>query len=298
MKSSTRKKIEGKVGAWSFIRLQRWMERKDALQAERIGARLGRLIFKVSKKHRRRALSNLELAMPELSENERMRIAKGVFEHFGMVGTDFMRTRKRTDEEVLQSVTMEGFEHVEHALSLGKGVLVITGHFGNWERMGQYARANGFLMNVVARDADDSTMNRMMFDLRNTAGLNVISRGNAARTMLSLLKENQLVAVLPDQNSSEIFVPFFGKPCGTVQGPGVLHLRTGAPLLPVYCPRVGPAKYRLIIRPPIEPVPGFEGPEGYTRAINESLEEVIREYPEQWLWLHDRWKSARRRGLV
>ncbi|MFY9234953.1 MAG: lysophospholipid acyltransferase family protein [Fimbriimonadaceae bacterium] len=298
MRSQKRKELEGRLGAWFFRRIQRWVEKKDALQAEKAGAKLGRFIYRVSKKHRNRALANLELAMPELSIQERERIAKGVFEHFGMVGTDFMRTMKRSDQEVIDSITMEGFEHVESALALGKGVLVITGHFGNWERLGQYARAKGFTMHVVARDANDSKMNQIMMDLRGHAGLNVLPRGNAARQMLGLLKDNQLVAVLPDQNSSETFVPFFGKPCGTVQGPAVLHLRTGAPLLPSFCARVGPGKYRLMIKPHIQPEPGFDGPEAYTRAINNAIEEVIREYPEQWLWLHDRWKSARRAGLL
>jgi Kdo2-lipid IVA lauroyltransferase/acyltransferase len=295
---SKRKEIEGKLGAWAFRRVQKWVEKKDALQAEKLGAKLGRFIFKVSKKHRNRALNNLALAMPELAEAERHRIALGVFEHFGMVGTDFMRTMKRTDQEVIDSIEMEGFEHVQKAVDAGKGAFIITGHFGNWERMGQYGRCNGFTMRVVARDANDSTMNQMMMQLRSHAGLDVLPRGNAIKQMLGLLKQNQLVAILPDQNSSEIFVPFFGKPCGTVQGPAVLHLRTGAPLIPVFCARVGPVKYKIIIKPPLEPVPGFDGPEGYTRAINNSLEEIIRQYPEQWLWLHDRWKSARRKGLL
>lgn len=298
MRSQKRREFEGRVGTWFFRRIQRWVEKRDALQAEKLGAKLGRLIFRISRKHRNRSLANLELAMPELSPEKRVQIARGVFEHFGIVGTDFMRTMKRTDEEVLESVTMEGFEHVEAALALGKGVLVITGHFGNWERLGQYARAKGFTMNVVARDANDTGMNKMMMDLRGHAGLNVLPRGNAAKQMLSLLRENQLVAVLPDQNSRETFVPFFGKPCGTVLGPAVLHLRTGAPLLPAFCPRVGPVKYRLVIRPPLEPVQGFDGPEAFTRSMNNCLEEIIREYPEQWLWLHDRWKSAKRAGLV
>lgn len=298
MRSQRRRDLEGRLGGSLFRVIRRWVEGKDALQAERLGARLGRVIYRISKKHRERALDNLRLAMPELTDKERTRIARGVFEHFGIVGTDFMRTKSRSDEEVVHSVTMEGFEHVEDVLAQGRGGLVVTGHFGNWERMGQYARAQGFVMSVVARSANDSALNDMMLDLRSHAGLNVLPRGNAIRQMLGLLKENKLVAVLPDQNSEEIFVPFFGLPCGTVQGPAVLHLRTGAPLLPVYCARTGPGRYLLKIEPPLKPVPGFEGPEAYTRAINDWLEGVIRKYPAQWLWLHDRWKSARLRGLV
>lgn len=293
-----RKKLEQKAGTLAFRWMLRWVERKNALQAEKLGKKIGRLIHRVSKKHRNRTLSNLQLALPSLSEAERQGIAIRMFEHFGIVATDFLRSRKRTNEEVLASVEMEGFETITDALALGKGVIVVTGHLGNWERVGHYCFARGYKISVVARDANDSALQEMIGELRASTGLQVQSRGNAARTILSLLRKGEMVAILPDQNSEEIFVPFFGLPTGTVQGPAVLHERTGAPVVGAYCVRTGPAKYRLILEGPLQKVEGYEGPEGMTRAINDSLERVIRAYPEQWLWMHDRWKSSRKRGLV
>jgi len=293
-----RKKLEQRAGTFAFKFLLNHVERKDALGAERFGIRLGRFIYRISKKHRNRALSNLAMAMPELTDSERQDICRRMFEHFGIVGADFLRSRKRTHEEVLESVEMEGFPHVLEALAQDKGVIVVTGHFGNWERVGHYSTARGYKMYVVAREANDSALNSMVAELRAASGLEVESRGNAARAILRLLGQKQMVAILPDQNSEEIFVPFFGLPTGTVQGPAVLHERTGAPIITAFCARTGPVKYRLVISPPLQKVEGYDGPEGMTRAINNALEDIIRQYPEQWLWLHDRWKSARRRGLV
>lgn len=287
-----------KLGGWAFVRLQRWLGRKDAAGAERIGERLGKLAYRVSRKHRERALENLKRAFPEATPEQRARWAEGVLIHFGRVMSDFMRAASRSQKEVLDSIEAEGIEQFDIGLAKGKGVILITAHFGNWERMANYIALLGYKLNVVARDANDPDMNSLVGQLREAAGVEVISRGNAARAILTKLRKNEMVGILPDQNSDEIFVPFFGVPCGTVQGPAVLSTRSGAPIIPIYCARVGVGKYRMWVEPPIEPEPGFEPIEGLTRAINASLEAAIRQYPDQYLWIHNRWKSAKARGLV
>jgi KDO2-lipid IV(A) lauroyltransferase len=158
---------------------------------------------------------------------------------------------------------------------------------------------NGYKLAVVARDTDDRGLNRMVNELRERWGTEVIARGDAVRPILTRLKRNEFVGILPDQNSTEIFIPFFGKPAGTVLGPGVISERTGAPVICCWCPRVGVGRYKFLIEPPLVSQPGYETRgEGMMRAINASLEGVVRRYPDQWLWFHDRWKSARRRGLL
>lgn len=274
------------------------MERKSALQAETSGAKLGRLVFKLSKKHRERARENLLRAFPEKSEAERSTIALGVLEHFGRVMADFLRSKKRTPQEVLDSTEVVGREHLTDALAQGKGIILISGHFGNWERMSHWISANGYPVSVVARDANDPEMNDLIMELRHANGAQVIARGDAVRPILERLKKNELVGILPDQNSAEIFVPFFGYTCGTVKGPGTLARRTGSPVVPVYCIRIGPNRYRMVICAPLVPEAGFEPIEGMTRAINRSLEDHIREFPDQYLWIHNRWKSAKQQGLI
>ena len=275
------------------------MERKSPTAAEKFGERLGRLFFRISKKHRERALANLRLAFPDMEEKERAALARQVFEHFGRVATDFLRSARRTDQEVVDSCEVEGLEILEEAFRKGKGVLLIVPHLGNWERAGHLMKAYGYDLHVVARDADDAELNQDVLDLRKAAGLTVLPRGNAAIQILRALRQGKCVALLPDQNSNECFVPFFGKPTGTVTGPAIMSIRSGAPLLPAASVRVGPAKYLVHIYPPVEPVEGYDDPTiALTAGVNAAIEVMVRSFPDQYLWFHDRWKSARRRGLV
>jgi KDO2-lipid IV(A) lauroyltransferase len=290
-----RRELNNKLGTFAFRRALAWMQNKDALQAEASGRKLGRFAMKIAKKQRVQTLANLELAFPEKDETWRRDIAVKVFEHFGMLATDFLRTNQRTDAEVQEHMTYEGYETFQEALALGKGVLVLTAHFGNWERVSQFSRVMGYPLTVVARDANDEGLNKMVMDLRKKAGLTVLSRGNAARGVMERLRQNGIVAMLPDQNSGEAFLPFFGRPCGTVLGPGVIHLRTGAPVVTAYCVRTGPQTYHTSIGD-ILPMAG--SPEELMTQANLALETMIRKHPEQYLWMHDRWRSARRKGLV
>lgn len=270
----------------------------DAIRAEKRGKRLGELAYILDKKHRLRTISNLALAFPEWSEARRLKVAKDVFRHFGMVLGDFLRAPIRSNEEVNASITMEGYEHFAEAKQMNLGILMITAHFGNWERYAQYVTAQGEQIAVVARDANQGELQKRVVRIREAKGASVLSRGSAAREIIKGLRSGAFIAILPDQNDDEVFVPFFGKPAGSVLGPAVLHQRTGAPLLPAYLARVGPGKYQGFVKPIIDK-PNLEADrEKIMAAINESLEEVVREYPEQWLWMHDRWKSARNKGLL
>ncbi len=295
---SRRKDLERRAGYLAFVMAEKAFLKKDVASAERTGARMGALAYRLSKKHRNRALSNLALAYPSMSEDERIELAQRCFRHFGRITADFLRSPVRTSQEVLDSSERIGFDNIDEALKHGKGAILVSGHIGNWERATHCVVASGYKLTVVVRDANDSDLNRHVLRIRETHGVEVLSRGNAARGILTKLKQNELVAILPDQNSGDIYVPFFGKPCGTVTGPGAIHARTGCPVLPVYSAWIAPGRYRMSALPPLSPVEGFEPVEGMTRAINDSLEAAIRETPEQWLWFHDRWKSARKAGLL
>ena len=296
--ASRKKKLIGSLGAAAFRLFQWYVERKSPQAGERAGERLGRLAYRVMKSRRARTLSNLQLAFPELSDAQREGIAKGTFEHFGRIAADFLRSAKRSKEETLASIEVEGREHIENAVKNGKGALLMTGHFGNWELIAHWLTATGYDTWAVARDPNGREMSELVLKQREASGLKVLPRGNAARTILACVKKNGIVGILFDQNTSEAFLPFFGHPCGTVIGPAVLSQRSGSPLVPVYCVRVAPMKYRLVFEAPVQPAEGYEGPEAYTKSMNEFLERAIRQYPDQYLWLHDRWKSARQKGML
>lgn len=281
-----------------FGTLQRSFEKPDVAVAERRGAKLGMLWYRLDRKHRERTYSNLRMCFPEWSEAKVDEVARGVFRHFGIVAADFLRSPIRTDQEVLATTEVVGMEHLEEAERRGNGAIAVTAHFGNWERFGHCCVAMGRPIAVVARDADNGELQDRVQKIREGTGIKVLSRGNSARAMLSSLRRGELVGILPDQNSSESFVPFFGKPCGSVLGPAVLHQRTGAALLPAYCARVGVGRYKIILKPLVDPDNEAKDVVAVTAQLNAVLESVIREYPDQWLWVHDRWKSARRRGML
>lgn len=294
-----RRVIEGKASFWAFVRVQRWLLKKSPANRERAGEKLGRLLWRTSKKHRRRADQNLQLVWPHLTPAARADLIKRVFEHYGRTTADFLTSADRTPQEVEALVTVEGAEYLEQAVARGKGVLFITAHFGHWELLAQWLAFHGYPLHVIARDVRNKDLNTAVNAIRTKPGTVVLSRGNAARAILEVLRKNQVVGILPDQNEDEVFIPLFGHTAGTVLGPGVIHSRTDATVLAGFCAYVGPGKYNIHILPPLEPEPGYElRGEGLMRTINRVLEGMIERYPEQWLWFHDRWKSARQRGLV
>lgn len=289
-----RRQLNNRLGSFGFKLGLRWVKNKSVEEAERAGQRMGRLGFRLDKKHRERAIANLALAFPEQDSAWHHATALKTFEHFGLITADFLRSPVRTDAEVMSSVEVEGFEFLLDALEAGKGCILLTAHLGNWERVSQYVGLRGYKLSVVARDANDEGLNQMVMNLRKSANLDVLSRGNAARGIMERVKGNGIVAILADQNAGEAFVPFFGHPCGTVLGPGVLSLRTKCALIPSFCVRTGPGKYRAIAYPPIT----SETAEARMADYHRIMESLIREYPDQYLWLHDRWKSARQQGMI
>lgn len=296
--SSRKNSLLLKMGAIAFRGTQRSFQRRDVVAAERLGERMMVLGYRLDAKHRHRAIKNIQLAFPEKSRAEAEALALETFRHFGRVMGDFLRSPSRTDSEVLASVESCGLDPYLRANAKGKGVLAITGHIGNFERLAHWYQAQGYDMSVVARDANDAGLQEEVARIRGGRGLSMLSRGNSARAILQRIRNKETVGILPDQNADECFVPFFGKPCGTTLGPAILHLRTGAPLVPGFCLRTGPGKYKVEIFEPMEYERGKATPEQIMADINCVLEDVIRRYPEQWLWLHDRWKSARQAGML
>lgn len=281
----------------AFDLAQRMIARRSDERAEALGARFGMVAYRADKKHRTRTIANLRMAFPEWSEDQVVDTAKGVFKHFGRMWVQFMRVGARTTESINGATEVHGLEHVELAEAAGKGILFVTGHFGNWEWVGQWMAHTGRKLTVVQRDANQTGINKRLLELRRAAGFDVMSRGAAARGILVCLKRKETVGLLIDQNAGDIYVPFFNKPCGTVTGPAVIGTRTGAPIVPGYAVRLGPGRYRVEFHAPIVAQEGEDPTESITRQINEDLEGMVRRYPDQWLWMHDRWKSARQAGM-
>ena len=265
--------------------------------AQGFGKFLGSLMYRALGRYRRVAFKNLALVYgEEKSEFERIAMAKSVFRHFGQVATEFVKLPQLSRAEVDRLVTVEGEEHLKEAFAAGHGVLAVTGHFGNWEMLGRWLGIHDIPLNVVARRANDPEAEKLLRGSREGYGAQVFLRGGgSARAMLNCLKLNELIILLPDQNSAEIFVPFFGIPTGTADGPALIHLKTGAKIVFAWCIRMPDNRFRLTFEPVYSYAPTGNKKvdvEAVTTEINARLEAQIRKHPTQWLWLHDRWKAS------
>ena len=260
---------------------------------------IGRVGFVVNRRHRGVALENLELAYPQLDEKERVDLARSCFEGFGYLFTDFLLSTRLGPEDYLQRFEVEGLHHLESAEAVGKGVLLLTGHLGNWEALAQYLALTGHPVSFVARPLDNPYLEGDFRRLRERFGNRSIAKRRAARGSLKVLRRNGRVGILMDQrvhpNEGKAY-PFFGKPAYTTSLPARLSLKTGAPAVPVFGIPIGNwQRCRIVIHPPVIPDPGLESSEAaidrLTMRYLQTIEQTIRQDPELWLWMHRKWRQ-------
>jgi KDO2-lipid IV(A) lauroyltransferase len=298
-----RKRLERTAGTLALRAFVTPLRALSWRRARAAGRGVGELIFRLPTRFRRVALKNLKLVYgAQISDGERQRMARDVFRNFGETFAEFIKLPKLDREAVDRLASVEGEEHLREALKRGKGVLMVSGHFGNWEFLGRWLAVHGYPLNVVAHEARNPEVTRLMKNTREGTGAQVLFRGSSARAVLKALKQNQIVALLPDQNAADVFVPFLGVRTGTVDGPAIVHLKTQAPIVFAWCSRSEHARSSRLglgfdIR--FEPAVSVEstGDRGADIAqvmtlVNASLESQVRRRPTQWLWLHDRWKAT------
>ncbi len=280
-----------------FIGVTNRARRQSRASAMRSGARLGRLAYRVAKRQRRYADRNLRLAYGDsMDAAARDALTRRVFEGFGKMVVDFLRVPAHTDEQVNALVAaVEGREHLDAARARGVGLLIVTGHVGNFEFLGAWLAAQGIPSTGVAREPEDPALAGYLRRMREGRGNSLLSKGTSARELIGRLRRGAVITLGVDQNSGDAFVPFFGVPAGTVTGPARLALHTGVPLLPAFCLWEPDDRYRIVILPPIAVHKTADRDADLARVtadINRALEGVVRAHPEQWLWIHNRWKSA------
>ncbi len=263
-----------------------------------VGRRTGDLI-RIASRHRRAiADRNLRIAFrDELSARERANIAAESFRQFGMFPFECMKFGGLSNEQVLPLIVADE-EHeraVNDLFSRGRGVIFVSAHYGNFELAARYVAILGHPVVAVVRSARDSRTTDLMNRLRRKNGMVAVRRDVAARPMVAALRRGECVAILADQNSEDIYVPFFGQPTGTVDGPARLSLHTGAPIVIGICSRQAGGRYRLTAEAVIEPDRSQDRESEVRRItteINDALEKAIRREPSQWLWFHNRWRSS------
>lgn len=268
------------------------LEKTPLPLAERLSRSYAHLLDLAIPRLRRVAHRNLALAMPELSQARREEIVDGVFRSIARVLLAFARFPRIHRGNVADWIRCEGAEHFADALAAGRGVLFATAHLGNWELS---AFAHALLtgpMHVVVRPLDNPLLDRLVERRRALSGNRIIAKQEFARAILKALAANQAVGVLIDQNvalEAGAFVDFFGLPASAGTGFARLAARAGAAVIPGFA-LWNDSERRYILRfyPPIS----LTGdPVHDTQALQSQLESVIRRYPDQWLWVHRRWKT-------
>ena len=264
--------------------------------ADGLGRGVGLLYRLVDRRRRRLVAGNLALAFPEKPPAEVERLAREVFAHFGGLAADLFRSETEPAAELLSRVEIVGLEHARAAAGSGRGVFFSTPHLGNWEWAALATGALGFPVTIVARPLDNPLLDARLTAMREKAGCRIVSKRDAARTLLKTLRSGGLVGILADQRArppDAVVVPFFGRPAATTSSIARLAEKTGALFLPAVCLRVAPGRYRLVYSEPID-VAGLPAEERavepLTARITALVERQVREAPGQWLWLHDRWR--------
>jgi KDO2-lipid IV(A) lauroyltransferase len=264
-----------------------------------LGTTIGWLFYLVDAPHRRLTVANLTAAFPHKTPGEIRSIARGVFAHFGSLLTELLRFGGLSHAEMQASIEIEGAERVDHLFAAGHGVLFITGHFGYWELQALAHPLRYAPVAVVVRELDNPRLNAWIEALRTSTGNRIIRRRGALRQILKALNENMGVAILIDQHiqtSEAVVVDFFNRPAATTSAVAAIALRTGAPIVPVFAVRLPGGRYRMIYEHPVE-APPADHPDAVrelTQRCTDVLEMYVRRYPNNWLWMHRRWRDLPR----
>ena len=255
------------------------------------------LFYHMAAKHRLIALHNLRHAFPEKDMKELIKIAKGVYRNIAITAAEFFSMPSITRENLHEWVELEGLEYYEEGIAQGKGLLSIAAHFGNWELMPVTTPLFLKPLHIIYRPLDSPALENMTKYVRTIHGNVMIPKGGTGKRIMELLKQNQFIGIMSDQNVSAregVFVEFFGRPACTGVGLAVLALRSGAPVLPGFMARQKSGKYKLILKPLVEisRTGDYEADlRENTQRFTKVVEEIVREYPDQWFWIHQRWKT-------
>jgi KDO2-lipid IV(A) lauroyltransferase len=261
------------------------------------GRRLGDLLWWALPRRRAVALDNLQRVFGgERPPAEIRRLGRRSFQHVGMNLIEACRYLLRPTHVMLSRVRVEGLQHFQAAAAHGRGVFILTAHFGNWELLAAAHGLAGVPLSIVTRPLDHPVLEDLASRFRRRSGAELIVKRQAVREVLSALRRQRMVGILLDQNATRaegVFVPFFGSPASTSKGLALLALRTGAPVVPIFLRREPDGRHCMDVSAALLP-PADGEITTYTSMFNRAIEAAIRRAPEQWLWMHDRWRTRPR----
>ncbi len=278
-----------------LVKMLGWPPRR---LARLFGATLGAIAFFAIPRLRRVGLRNLELAFPEKGFAERERILRTLYRNLGWLLAEFCQMPKYTSQNTAFFLRYQGLENYEQARDRQKGVLILTGHLGAWELSSFYHSLMGYPMTMVIRRLDNPDVDRLVNSIRCLHGNQVVHKDDFARGLLTAMRHGETVGILMDTNMTPpqgVFVDFFGRPACTASGMARVALRTGAAVVPGFLLwEPAEQKYVLHFGEALELVRTGDDEADVlanTELFTHTIESYIRRYPEQWLWVHRRWKT-------
>ena len=261
-----------------------------------IGGGLGKLVFYLAPQQRKLACEHLRGCLTFPDERQLKAVAKQCFENLGKTAVEFMQFPRLDRAQIQRYVTFEGIEHVQQALGLGNGAIILTGHFGNWELLAASISATVAPLTPIVRELRSPRLNALVSSYREKAGYRTIDRDTGVRHALRCLKRNELLGIVADVDTavSGVFVDFFGRHAYTPYSPVAIALKTGAAILPTFIIRQPNGSHHAIIEPPLV-LKQTDAKEKdlvvNTQKFTKIIESYIRRYPTQWIWMHRRWKT-------
>jgi Kdo2-lipid IVA lauroyltransferase/acyltransferase len=289
-----RRKLEF-AAAWPFIKILGILPRP---LARGFAIAISQLVYFLHFRLRQVGMRNLAMVFPEKSQAERKRILRGVFTSLGRQLAELCQFPRYTAENVDDVVVYDGLENYQRAFARGKGVLFVTAHFGGWELSAFAHSLHGHPVNIVMRPMDNEYLDRMLQHHRTMHGNKVVPKDDFVRGLLAAMKAGETVGILMDTNMTPpqgVFVDFFGIPACTASGLARIALRTDAAVVPgftIWDEESG--KYRLRFDPALVLIRTGDLEKDIvrnTQLFTKVIEDYVRKYPEQWLWVHRRWKT-------
>ncbi len=280
---------------WSLLHFLGMLPRR---MAHSIGIGIGFIAYLIIPRLRQVGMLNLSIAFPDASMSQKREILRRVYAGLGRQLAEFCLFPRYTSENVRQIAVYDGFENFENARQQKKGILLLTGHFGGWE-VGSFAHsAYGYPIKIVVRDLDNPYVNALVKQYRTFYGNETLDKEEFARGLLAAMRSGQTVGILTDTNMTPpqgVFVDFFGKQACTASGVARVALKTGAAVVPAFTFwDETTQRYRVRFDPQIELLRSGNDERdavSNTAVFTKIFEEYARRYPDQWLWMHRRWKT-------
>lgn len=260
------------------------------------GRFMGWMYGSIIRYHRRDTQQALALGLPEVPSRQRSEIRRRMYANLGMNVVEITRLPHVSEAQLAGLIDWEDEFHAHDVLAAGKGLLVLSGHIGNWDLLCSMAPRFNYPTTIITKRIKNKGVNDYWMDTRARFGLKFVPAHNSYRQCLTALRKNEIVGFILDQNmivDEGIFVDFFGRPACTTPGLAYMSAQSGAAVVPAFMLRQPGGRHRLRVMPPIPPPPDRK-PEtihAYTQQYTKVIENMIRQYPDQWIWLHRRWRT-------